>query len=236
MKRILKIILFSLFLFFQLGLYGQEKKFSMGLNFTPRYDYYSENINFNRSFVEGNFDNSNFGYYTGLNFTFYGKKINKHVGIGYARYKFNVNYNYDTPICPYDSFVITKSFYKISKIIFTAGISKQIYSSNNFSIMPSLNLEIPLFPFFPPSTEYFLYSNKNNSYNGVVNYFNLLDNMFKYPIINLNAQFVFYSQSKVGFILSPFIETGIDFWNNPRYSYTLSTGISCVLSFNFQKK
>lgn len=232
MKR--SIFLILLFLIFATALFAQDKQFSFGLYFTPRYDYYSKNIELHRSFVNGNFDRSNFSYVAGVNFTFYGEKINKHFGIGYSRYKFNVNYNYNTPICPYDSFVITKCNYITYKTIFNAGISKQVYNSNILSIMPSLCLTIPLFLFFPNTNkEFFLNGDDTPHPWGDADFFNLINKMFNYPMINLNTQFVFYPQSTVGFILSPFIETSINFWDNPRYSYSFAAGISCVLSFNF---
>jgi hypothetical protein len=117
---------------------------------------------------------------------------------------------------------------------FNAGISKQVYNSNILSIMPSLCLTIPLFLFFPNTNkEFFLNGDDTPHHWGDADFFNLINKMFNYPMINLNTQFVFYPQSTVGFILSPFIETSINFWDNPRYSYSFAAGISCVLSFNF---
>jgi len=91
MRQILKIILFSLFLFSQLGLYGQEKTNSIGIYYSQKFNYFSsKEIIIMIGWV---WFLPKFSYNIGIEYTRSGI-VNKHLGIFYSSSSYTTNYHY----------------------------------------------------------------------------------------------------------------------------------------------
>lgn len=235
-----KNILFTVILLLMItfNVLAQDDWMSFNLLFKPRCDIFSKYIPLEMSYVSGDIDKCEFGYDIGYEFIFY-NNINIHVGMSYAMYFFDVSYSYDTPIPDNDPFIITRSEFHKDRIKINFGVSKKVYSNNFVSIYPAVTFNkfthiLQLFRTSGPDYYEDAYFRNGQKVDGYVDYFDLASLMYNLSYLNLSANFSFFQNNKVGFTISPFVETSIEIWNPKRYSSILNVGTTVMLSFNFK--
>lgn len=222
MRQILKIILFSLFLFSQLGLYGQEKTNSIGIYYSQKFNYFSSKEIIINDWLSYDFS-PKFSYNIGIEYTRSGI-VNKHLGIFYSSSSYTTNYHYYFEINEKDKDkLIGREEFNNKKINLEIGLSKTLNSQKKFNIIPVLfivysicfddiydlfnNWKIDDGEFIPINStsnirSYSISGNKLNTTMGLPD----LDN-YSLPYIKFSPKFSYSISEHFAIQLSPFVET-----------------------------